>query len=163
MFALLACFSLSTKYPLLIGTPNGEIKDIASLEDGTNYPNDFCIFIIQQNELPPIKDFRKLMQWGNSKLRCQETGYFIPFPGIESETFNIVEKFQQHYKHALHVDTRSECPCKLRYYEGGLVIVRIADNEESIVQEVLQDLPSKISIAFVAQNGNLFEASEEEF
>jgi hypothetical protein len=57
----------------------------------------------------------------------------------------------------MSLDASRECACKLQYYTGGLVTVRVPDEEKVSVEEVVAKLPSGTAIAFIAVNGDLFK------
>ncbi|OHT05200.1 hypothetical protein TRFO_27137 [Tritrichomonas foetus] len=162
MFSLFLSLSLSINYPLVFGSTNNNIKNLASLENEENLPDDLCIFIIEKFEQPQIRSFRQLAQWADAKKHCQNVGYFTQIPIIESTKFDFVERMKKHYKDFLYIDARSECVCKLRYYSGGLVIIRVNDNDGESVTEVIDHIGTKNPLAFVAAYGDLFKDTSDD-
>ena len=159
----LAFFSSSINYPLIVGVPNdSKIKNIASFDVKENLPQNLCIFVIDQVEQPQITTVRELMQWGNSANVCRNVGNYLQFSSLDSSKINFVSKMRHDYDAVMDIDSKNECVCKLRYYHGGLVVIRVADNEEIAIQEALEKLPEKTSLAFVAANGELFSAKSRD-
>lgn len=155
------CFSI--KYPLLLGIPpDSKIRNLQSFDSKENYPSNLCIFIIDQKEQPQIESIRDLKQWGNSLRVCQNVGSYLPFPSVDSTQFDFVTKMREIYDAVMDIDSKNECVCKLRYYHGGLVVIRVADNEDIAVQEALEKLPEKTTLAFVAASGDLFKQKTKE-
>lgn len=155
--------SSSINYPLIVGVPiDSKIKNIASFDNKENLPQNLCIFVIDQVEQPQITKIRELMQWGGSSRVCQNVGNYLQFSSLDSTKIDFISKMRHSYDAVMDIDSKSECVCKLRYYHGGLVVIRVADNEEIAVSEALEKLPEKTSIAFTAANGNLFSAKSHD-
>ncbi|KAK8866808.1 hypothetical protein M9Y10_009776 [Tritrichomonas musculus] len=162
-FFVFGILSLSINYPLIIGVPSdSKLKNIASFDVKENLPSNLCIFIIDQVEQPQITTIRQLMQWGNSARVCQNVGNYLQFSSLDSSKIDFVSKMRHDYEAVMDIDSKNECVCKLRYYHGGLVVIRVGDNEDIAITEALEKLPEKTSLAFVAANGELFGPKSHE-
>ena len=163
LFFVFGLLSSSVNYPLIVGVPiDSKIKNIASFDVKDNLPQNLCIFVIDQVEQPQISTVRELKQWGDSARVCQNVGNYLQFSSLDSSKIDFVSKMRHNYDAVMDIDSKNECVCKLRYYHGGLVVIRVADNEEIAIQEALEKLPEKTSLAFVAANGELFSAKSRD-
>lgn len=157
MIFLFALFCAPEKYPLILGVPKTTFAPKPEVLGASGVlPENLCIFIIDQFEEPQIRSLHELRTWGNAAAACERVGKSIEFPEVESESFDFVARMKELYEKQMFINSADECPCKIRQYRGGLVIVRVLDNEPNVVEEVRASLLSSNAIAFVASTQNLF-------
>lgn len=149
---------LCDTYPLIIGVPSEVIVSTpSSLFNQGNLPENFCVIIIEKRAFQQISTFRQLLQWGDSLDICSNFGKVKEFPTVESNIVNFLDKIKGSYNEMMTIDTRKHCPCKIRDFKGGLVVVRIPDNEPETLDEIIPYLPQGTGIAFIASTPTLFK------
>jgi hypothetical protein len=151
------CFASSEAYPLLLGvSTETTATTAASLGTRGTLPANLCLIIVDQVELPPFTALDELSNWANAGQVCQSIGKVLTFPAIESSTFNFLDAVRNIYPPEMKIDTGDECACAIKRYAGGLVVVRIPDNESKTVSEIVKYLPKGTAIAFLSATDNLF-------
>jgi hypothetical protein len=158
MFACLLLFASCVRYPLILGVPpDSTVTTPSSLGIPGALPDNLCIFIAEPSAENPIRDLQELSTWADASAVCQKVGRVLSFPSVESNIFNFLTTMQEMYSKEMTVDAARECACKLQYYTGGLVTVRVPDDEKISVEEVVAKLPNDTAIAFIAANEDLFK------
>ena len=141
-----------------MGMPKETIISTPSyLDIPDNLPKNLCIFIIDQFEYPQITSISQLFRWGNALSVCERFGKIVQFPAVDTNIFDIVSKMKAQYSpNVMTIDTGNQCPCKIENFKGGLVIVRIPDNEPNTLDEILPYLPDETGVAFIASTETQF-------
>ncbi|KAH0794709.1 hypothetical protein GPJ56_001461 [Histomonas meleagridis] len=141
-----------------MGMPKETIVSTPSyLDVSENLPKNLCIFIIDKFEYPQITSISQLFNWGDALFICQKFGKVVQFPAVDTNIFDIVSKMKAQYSpNIMNIDTGNQCPCKIQSFKGGLVIVRIPDNEPNTLDEILPYLPEETGVAFIASTDTHF-------
>jgi hypothetical protein len=157
MILFLATLCASEVYPLLLGVSKETTAATpSSLAIAGTLPPNLCLFIVDQVEIAPFRTIQELSNWASAATVCEGVGKALTFPVVESNVFNFLDAVRNLYPPEMKIDTSDECPCAIKKYSGGLVIVRVPDNDQAVVGEVVQALPWNTAIAFISSTDNLF-------
>jgi hypothetical protein len=157
MLALFLALASSERYPLLLGVPEGVIADTpSSLAVLGLLPENLTVFIAVPGNDTPVGDLAQLAKWGGASQICAKVGKTLAFPAVDSNIFNFLTAMREIYPTGLTVDAAHECACKLRYFKGGLAIVRVPEDELEVVDEVVRKVPPGTAFAFIPAIGDLF-------
>ena len=63
---------------------------------------------------------------------------------------------RQLYPNSMIIDSGNECLCRADDYKGGLLIVRVIDEETHVIEEILSRIHKDITISFIASTKDLF-------
>lgn len=137
-------------YPLVAGVPEGTfVPSAVALGQPGVLPENVCVFVIEQFEEPEIASLEDLLRWGNAEEVCGRFGKVVAYPCVERATLDFVRAVEDAYERVMFLDSAHECLCRMRNYEGGLVVVKVLDNEPGVVSRVIESLPSGSAVAFV--------------
>ena len=141
-----------------MGMPKETIVSTPSyLDVPENLPKNLCIFIIDQFEYPQITSISQLYRWGDALSICERFGKVVQFKAVDPNIFDIISKMKTQYSpNVMEIDTANQCSCKIMDFQGGLVIVRIPDNESNTLNEILPYLPEETGVAFIASTETNF-------
>jgi hypothetical protein len=161
MFLLLTLAS-SERYPLLLGVPDNVTADTpAGLAVPGLLPENLTIFIAVPSDNTPVNDLIQLSKWAGASQICAKLGKTLAYPFVDSNIFNFLKAMREIYSQELTIDAANECACKLRYYKGGLVTVRVPDEELEVVDEAVKKVPEGTAFAFIPAIGDLFPLQRE--
>jgi hypothetical protein len=152
MLPLILAVSGSSSYPLLLGVPSSVSAPTAeSLGIPGTLPENLTVFIAVPTPDAPLTDLRSLSAWGNASTVCARAETTLAFPAVDS-SFNFVDTVRGLYPAQMSIDTATECTCKVRHFRGGLLTIRVIEEEISAVRVVTQGLPAAMPYAFVVDS-----------
>jgi hypothetical protein len=158
MLALFFTWAYSQLYPLLLGVGPDVIADTpSSLAAPGVLPDNMTVFIAIPTDEMPLNDIAQLSKWGGASEICAKVGKVLAFPAVDSNTFHFLKVIRERYSEELKIDAANECACKIRYFKGGLITVRVSDEDIEAVDEVVAKLPPGTAIAFTVGIPDLLE------
>ena len=158
MLTLLFSAAYSESYPLLVSTKKGfQIKFPNQLTLSGALGDKHVCFIIEKYSQPQISTIRALSNYGGAMRVCEQYGSTRSYSSIESNDFDFLKSLKDTYPKKMTIDSANECTCKADNYEDGLLIVRLIDEDEYVIKEILEKVPKDVTISFLASTDNLFK------
>jgi hypothetical protein len=157
MLSLFLARGYSQPYPLLLGVPPDVVADTPSiLATPGLLPENLTIFIAVPGAETPVNDIIQLGKWGGASQICEKVGKTLAFPSVEANIFNFLKEMREIYPQELTIDGGNECACKMKYFKGGLVTVKVPDDDLEVVDEVVEKAPPGTAFAFIVASDDLF-------
>jgi len=153
MILAILCFV----YPLLVGVPKGtSISTPSALTIPGNLGDNHVVFIIDRFKFPQISSIREITNWASAIKHCEAIGSALVYPKVESNIYNFLDQVRALYPTKMEIDSANECTCRADHYDGGLLVVRVVDNEPHVVEEILSRIRCSYSVSFMASTNELF-------
>ena len=156
----LFCFlilSKSEEYPLLVSYKRGNsIQTPNQLGISGALGDKHICFIIDHFAKPQIRTVKELSNYGGAMGICERYGSVKMFPAIDSNDFDFLKNLREIYSKKMNLDSANECTCKADDYEDGLLVVRVSDEDDYVIKEILDKVPRDVTISFLASTDKLF-------
>jgi hypothetical protein len=153
----LVCSAASEVYPLLLGVPKqSTATTVESLAVRGTLPANLAVIIVDHPDLKALRTLADLSNWASAAQVCESFGKVLTFPAVDAPTFDFLDIVRRLYPSEMKIDAGQQCTCALKRYAGGLLVVRIPENDVRVVSEVVQHLPKDSGIAFISATQTLF-------
>jgi hypothetical protein len=158
MFSLLLLLAKSEFYPILVGTKRGfKIQTPNQLVTAGALGENHVCFVIDRFALPQIKTIRELGKFGDAMRYCEAAGSMKSFSDVDSAEFDFLKYLRSSFHKIMNLDAANECTCKADNFEEGLLIVRVTDDDPHAISEILEKVPSDVTVSFIASTDKLFK------
>ena len=158
MLSFLFAFIRAEEYPLLVSCKRGyQVQAPNQLGISGALGDKHVCFIIDRFAKPQIRTVRELGNFGGAMRVLERYGTMKSYAAIDSNEFDFLKSLRSIYQRKMNLDSSDECTCKADNYEEGLLVVRVSDEDEYVIQEILDKVPKDVTISFLASTDKLFK------
>ena len=156
-FFTLLFLSKCEEYPLLVSYKRGHsVQTPNQLAISGALGDKHVCFIIDHFAKPQIRTVRELGNYAGAMGLCERYGSVKTYSAIDSTNFDFLKSLRETYQKKMNLDSANECTCKADDYEDGLLVVRVSDEDDYVIKEILDKVPRDVTISFLASTDKLF-------